>query len=100
MGKLFASGRVVDCILVFMAIECIVLIAVHRSSRAGPSPGEIIVSLSAGAALLLALRAAVIGSAWPMVAIWLGVALIAHLGDLRLRWTRAPALRLDETVSG
>ncbi len=90
MDKLFASGRVVDCILVFMAIESIVLIAVHRSSRAGPSPGELIVSLSAGVALLLALRAAVVGSSWPMVAMWLGVALIAHLGDLRLRWTRAP----------
>jgi hypothetical protein len=32
-----------------------------------------------------------------MVALWLGVALLAHLGDLRLRWTRAPALVLDET---
>jgi len=100
MGELFASGRVVDCILVFMAIESIVLIAIHRSRRAGPSPGELIVSLSAGVALLLALRAAVVGSSWPMVALWLGAALIAHLGDLRLRWTRAPALLLDETVSG
>jgi hypothetical protein len=100
MGKLFASGRVVDCILVFMAIESLVLIALHRSRRAGPSPRELIVSLSAGVALLLALRAAVVGSPWPMVALWLVVALIAHLGDLRLRWTRIPAHGFDETESG
>lgn len=88
MGELFASGRVVDCILVFMAIESLGLIVVHRLRRSGPSPRELIVSLSAGAALLLALRAAVVGSHWPVVALWLVVALIAHLSDLRLRWTR------------
>jgi hypothetical protein len=99
MGKLFASGRVVDCILLFMAIESFVLIAVHRFTRAGPSPRELIVSLSAGVALLLALRAAVVGSHWPMVAIWLVVALIAHLGDLGLRWSRLPPGSRDETES-
>jgi hypothetical protein len=100
MGKLFASGHVVDCILVFMAIESLGLIAVHRLRRSGPSPRELIVSLSAGAALLLALRASVVGSHWTMVAIWLVAALIAHLGDLKLRWTRFPARDLDETESG
>ena len=100
MGKLFASGRVVDCILIFMAIESLGLIAVHRLRRSGPSPRELIVSLSAGVALLLALRAAVVGSHWTMVAIWLVVALIAHLGDLKLRWTRCPRQDLDTTETG
>lgn len=100
MDKLFASGRVVDCILVFMAIESLGLIAVHRLRRSGPSPRELIVSLSAGVALLLALRAAVVGSHWTMVAIWLVVALIAHLGDLKLRWTRCPRHDLGATETG
>jgi hypothetical protein len=100
MDKLFASGRVVDCILLFMAIESVILIAVHRLSRAGPSPRELVASLSAGVALLLALRAAVVGSHWPLIAFWLGVALIAHLGDLKVRWSRLPPDDLDETESG
>jgi hypothetical protein len=100
MDKLFASGHAVDGILVFMAIELLVLIAVRRLRRAGPSPRELIVSLSAGGALLLALRAAVVGSHWTMVAIWLSVALIAHVGDLSLRWTRLPVHDVDETENG
>ncbi len=100
MVELFESGRVVDCILVFMLIESLVLIAIRRSRRAGPSPLELLVNMSAGVALLLALRAAVVGSHWPMVAVWLTAALIAHLADLSLRWTRSPrALAVRERHS-
>jgi hypothetical protein len=100
MDRLFASGHVVDCILVFMAIESLGLIAVHRLRRSGPSPRELIVSLSAGVALLLALRAAVVGSRWPIVSLWLVLALIAHLSDLWLRWSRFPPHGLGEIESG
>jgi hypothetical protein len=44
------------------------------------------VSLAAGAALLLALRSALAGQAWEGVALWLIVALAAHVLDLKLRW--------------
>jgi hypothetical protein len=37
--------------------------------------------------LLLALRAALLGASWPRIALWLLAALVAHLSDLRLRWT-------------
>jgi hypothetical protein len=43
----------------------------------------------AGIALLLAVRAALIGLAWPAIALLLFLALIAHLVDLARRWTTA-----------
>jgi apolipoprotein N-acyltransferase len=45
-------------------------------------------TLRAGAALLLALRAAITGAAWPWIAAWLAAAGLAHLADLRTRWSR------------
>jgi hypothetical protein len=52
-------------------------------------PIELLVSLGAGAALLLALRAALARAPWQGVAVWLVVALLLHLGDVGLRWTTA-----------
>ncbi len=87
MAGFFQSGQVVDCILGFMAAEVIVLILVriHGSPLFGPR--EIIAGVGAGAALLLALRAALRGGAWDHVAAWLLVALGLHLWDLRVRWS-------------
>lgn len=89
MADLFAGGRIVDGILAFMLIECAALTLLRRRSRRGLGSVELIVTLSAGAALLLALRSALAGSGWQSVAVWLGAALAAHLLDLRLRWTAA-----------
>jgi hypothetical protein len=84
--ELFATGRVVDCILAFMLIELSLLTIIRRKRSKGPSLFELIVGLAAGMALLLALRAALAGARWQSVAVWLAVALGAHLWDLRLRW--------------
>lgn len=89
MAELFASGRIVDCILAFMLIEWALLALLHHRSNRGLNRLELTVSLSAGLALLLALRAALAGSGWPSVAGWLAASLVAHLWDLKLRWTAA-----------
>ncbi len=89
MAEMFASGRIVDCILAFMLIEWMLLALLRRRSNRGLNIVELTISLSAGLALLLALRASLAGSGWPTVALWLSAALVAHLCDLRLRWTAA-----------
>lgn len=91
MDRWFASGHIVDAILAFMLVEAALLILARARSRRGPTALELAVSLSAGAALLLALRAALVGSGWRTIAVWLAVALAAHLWDLsaRLRAERA-----------
>jgi hypothetical protein len=82
----FATGRIVDAIVALMVLELIVLIIVRNSTGRGLATGTLIASLGAGAALMLALRAALVGHPWQSVALWLIVAGGAHLLDLKLRW--------------
>lgn len=89
MIELIASGRVVDFILVLVAIEFIALTLHHRRTGRGIAPAAILPNLLAGAFLLLALRTAAGSSghaAW--VALFLLLALVAHLADLQRRWRR------------
>lgn len=87
MGKLFTSAVVIDGILVLMVFELLTLILVRKKVSAGPRPVEIAVSIGAGAALLLAMRAALLAQAWPIMAVWLVVALCCHVADLQMRWS-------------
>lgn len=82
MEGLFASGRIIDIILVGVAAEAVLLFVLCRGvGRFAPFGATI----AAGAALMLALRAALTGSAWPVVAGWMLVGLVAHAADLVLR---------------
>jgi hypothetical protein len=49
---------------------------------------EALAFLLAGACLMLALRAALVGASWEWVAAPMAGAGVAHLLDLRLRWRR------------
>lgn len=86
MAELVASGRIVDIVIGFMAAEAALLAIHHRRSGRGLEPVALAGILLPGLALLLALRAALTGAAWPWIAGWLLAALAAHLADLRLRW--------------
>ncbi|NBB81864.1 MAG: hypothetical protein GVY28_00495 [Alphaproteobacteria bacterium] len=88
MTELFASGRIVEAILVLVVLEAVGLIALRRFRGLGPPLAPTLINLLSGAALLLALRAALVGSGWVWVALWLLAGLAAHLGDLALRWQR------------
>jgi hypothetical protein len=80
---------VVDLALGLMLIEAVALLALRRSRGGGLAPAELLTFLLAGAGLLLALRAALVGAAWEWIALPLILALLAHLADLALRWRRA-----------
>lgn len=82
MDGLFASGRIVDLILVGVAAEAVLLLVLCRGAARFAPFGA---TIAAGAALMLALRAALTGSAWPVVAVWMLVGLVAHVADLALR---------------
>ncbi len=85
MGRLFANGDAVLLVLAFMIVELAVLILIRKKTPARPSIVELAVGVSAGAALLLALREALRESAWQRIAAWLIVALGCHMWDLKLR---------------
>lgn len=86
MANLFATGRIVDLIVALMLLELGVLIVVRARTRRGIHPIELAVSLAAGMALLLALRSALVGFSWQHTAMWLVLALMAHLLYLKFRW--------------
>jgi hypothetical protein len=87
VAELFATGRVVHLIAGLMLLEFSAATFARWRLRRGVPPTELAVTLGAGMALLLALRAALVGSSWQWVAMWLILSLIAHVLYLRLRWT-------------
>ena len=86
MASLFASGRIVDLILAFTLVEAVAVVAYHRRTGKGVPPADFLGNLLSGVFLLLALRAALAGAAWPWLAACLLAALLAHLADLGRRW--------------
>jgi hypothetical protein len=88
MSELFASGRIVDLILALMAAQGAALWIHHARTGRGIPPGEFIPHFVAGAALMLALRAALVGEPWTVVGAWLAASLVAHVVELARRWRR------------
>ena len=77
LAALFASGRAVDIVLGVLAVEAVWLLAKGRA--------EVLSALLPGVLILFAVRAALTGSEWWVVAGWLMLSLPAHLYDLRRR---------------
>jgi hypothetical protein len=89
MSELFASGRILDAILVLVVLEALGLLIWRRATGRGPKPRDIVPTLLSGLMLMLALRAALADLRWEFIAAPLTLALAAHLADLAIRW-RAP----------
>ena len=64
MADLFASGRLVDFILVVVVLEAAALLLYWRYARRGIAPLDLLPNLCAGAFLLLALRITLGGGGW------------------------------------
>jgi hypothetical protein len=83
---LFASGSIVDLILAGLVLEAIALMLYRSKTGAGIPAVGLLTNLLAGACLLMALRSALVGQAWYSTAVWLTIALVAHVADLAQRW--------------
>ena len=88
MGDWLAGGRAADVVLALMALEAVVLLAVHATTGRGLAPRQLLPGLAAGALLVLALRAVLEGQGLAAATPFLLGALVAHLSDLALRWRR------------
>jgi hypothetical protein len=86
MADLVASGRIVDFILVLVALEATGLALLKSRFGIGPGLGPVWANLAAGAALLFALRMALTNSGTQAISLALLLAFAAHLVDLWSRW--------------
>lgn len=86
MADLFASGHLVDLILVLVVIEAMALALYWRRTARGVAPLDLLPNLCAGAFLLLALRVTLTGGDWMLASGCLAAAGLAHLADLYRRW--------------
>ena len=84
-GDLFATGRIVDLILVLVAVEGMALWLWHRRTGRGLPLPDLLGCLLPGACVFLALRLALVDTPWPWIALCLIAALAAHLADLARR---------------
>lgn len=88
MSALFDSGRIVDLILALVVLEALLLLGTRFRRGGGIAPRALLANLLAGVCLLLALRGALTGADWIWPALFLLLALPAHLIDLHGRWRR------------
>jgi len=85
MDELIKSGVITDSVLVVMAIEAVlVTLYLRRAGQNSSIPG-FLAALLAGACLVLALHTALTGSSFGDIAVFLGLSLLAHLGELVLK---------------
>jgi hypothetical protein len=85
LGGLIADGTIPLIAIGLIAIEVLVLFRIVRT-RPGLDRRAILANAASGAALMLALRAALTDASPAAVGLWLGVSLLAHLADLAARW--------------
>jgi hypothetical protein len=83
----------VDLAIAVTVVEGVVLVLLHRAGGRGVAPRDYLPNLLAGLCLMVALRCLAGGAAPAWIALWLLIAGLAHVTDLRRRWRRGPRAR-------
>ena len=88
VDEFFSGPHWVDLVMALSIVEGLALAAWFRVTRRGVAPAQFAVNLVSGLCLMLALRGALVGAAWPWLALCLLAAGLAHAADLWRRWRR------------
>lgn len=88
LAAAIADGRLFEWIVVLVVLEALLLHWLWRRHAVGLAWRDIIGSFVSGGCLMLALRSAVLDAPPVEIALWLALSLVAHLGDLVLRFRR------------
>jgi hypothetical protein len=88
LAQFFLSGRVVDLAIAITVLEGLALAAYHRATGRGVDPRNFAVNMVSGLCLMLALRSALTGSSWMVVAVCLSASGAVHAFDIWRRWQR------------
>ncbi len=90
MWPAHAGTQLIDTVIVATLCEWAVLLLLWKRRQRGLPPAALAAMLVPGLCLMLAARSALLGMPWYWMALLLSAAGIAHLADLRRRWTRGP----------
>jgi len=93
LGAFVMSGRVIDVVLVVIAIEAALLAYFRIRHRLGSPVVRMCANLASGASLMIAIRLALTDAHWGLIMLCLMVSFIAHLTDIKL------GLRRDSTAA-
>ena len=88
MTDLWQIRWLLDAVIVFTVLEGLGLWIHHRITGQGLAPNDYALNMLSGLCLMLAVRAAVSGLAWPWVAVCLSASGLAHGWDMQRRWRR------------
>lgn len=83
--------HLIDAVILMTLLEGLALAAYHWRTGRGMAPRDFAANLAAGLALMFALRAALGGAGWGLVALGLSGAGLMHAADLHRRWRRPSA---------
>jgi hypothetical protein len=87
MEQLFATGRVVDLILLVLVVEIAAIAAWRVRRKIQVRATRLLLAALPGVFLLLALRSALSAGPWMVTALWLAASFPAQLADW---WGRRP----------
>ena len=82
LEELIRTGRIVDLMLIFVALEVAAMLAYRFRTGRGIAPLPMLLNVGAGGSLMLALKATLIGADWRWIAVCLIGALFFHTADL------------------
>jgi hypothetical protein len=87
-AKATVIAQVIDLVIAFTLVECVLLALYHRVTGKGVAPRDFGMNMLSGLCLMLALHclARDAGAAW--IALFLLAAGIAHGTDIWMRWRR------------
>jgi hypothetical protein len=87
LHSLIETGRIVDLMLLFIALEIAALIWYRQRTGRGIATLSLLLNAGAGGSLMLALRAALSNSGFAVMALFLVLSLVFHVADLTQRWS-------------
>ena len=98
IDRVISEGDIATAIVLLLVLEGGAIVWIRRRTGRGIALSKLLPSLLAGAGLALALRAALTGAPVMVMALWLAIALVAHLWDLMARWEAGSGARAAERL--
>lgn len=99
MSPAFDLAQLVDAVIAFTLLECLLLVGYHRVTGKGVAPRDFFVNMVSGLCLMLALRCLARDAAATWVVLWLLAAGAAHGADMLMRWRRSVRIAAQSQLS-